>query len=582
MQVKMWSKSYLRTSIIFIDIVTNHKSCFILKSSENWIKNIMNSNKKFIDFEILAENSLLGICVLNKDGLIIYVNTKLCKLCGYSKEELLKMKFTELLHPEYREFLVAEVNRKSIRRDRLSIYKIKIIDKHGVEKYLEGYIYPVNIGKDIYILGQMLDVTDKHKMEREFKRREESLRRVLENSNLGYFEVDLAGNLLYANEAIAKLLGYPKEKLIGMNNREYTPPEYAKKVFKIFNKVFREEKPATFFDWKIQTFKEKERFVETSVDLMYNEKGEKIGFRGIVRDITQEYLAKQKLEEQEKYYRTLFEGAASPMVIFEGYTIIDANKAFEKFSGYSKKELLGKFDWTKFVDKKDLPRIREYQQKRRIDPSSVPIQYEFTFIDKYNNKKYVISTATFLPNGHFLVSLIDVTERKQLEEKLRFISFHDPLTGLYNRYYFEEEFNRLKNCRCLPVVLIIADLDGLKYVNDTFGHKAGDEYIKACAKILKSSVRNSDVVARLGGDEFGIILPQSGAIAAKKVILRINESICKFNKEKKLKFQISLSIGFAVSSIEKLDPNKLFREADDAMYIEKQRKKQRKEYLCTR
>lgn len=168
---------------------------------------------------------------------------------------------------------------------------------------------------------------------------------------------------------------------------------------------------------------------------------------------------------------------------------------------------------------------------------------------------------------------MDITERKQLEEKLKFISFHDPLTGLYNRYYFEEEFSRLENCRCLPVALIIADLDGLKYVNDTLGHKMGDEYIKVCGTILKSSVRKSDVVARIGGDEFGIILPKSNDIAARKVISRINDKICKFNLDEKKVFEASMSIGFAVSSSKELDRDKLFREADNAMYADKQRRK---------
>ncbi len=537
---------------------------------------------KFTDFEALAENSPLAIYLVGTDGFFRYVNKKVCEISGYSRDELLNMEWTKLVHPEFREFMLGQVDKRFRQKGALPKYEFKAINKDGSEIYMEGHFSLVDIGGERCILGQVLDISDRKKMEIELKRQEESLRRVLETSNLGYFEVDIAGNFLYVNDALAKMFGYPKKELIGMNNREYSEPGDAKKVYKVFNKVYREGKPVTFFDWKIKTKKGKKIVVETSVDLMYNEKGEKIGFRGIVRDVTREREIKKELEKREEYYRTLFEGSASPTIIVDGYKIVDANKAFEELSGYNREEIIGKLEWAKFVDEKDLPRMLEYQQKRQIDPESVPSMYEFTFIDRNKNKKDVLIIVTLLPDGNFLASLLDISERKRLEEKLRFISFHDPLTGLYNRYYFEEEFNRLENSRCLPVALIIADLDGLKYVNDTFGHKMGDEYIKACAEILKSNVRKSDVVARLGGDEFGIILPKSDEKAVKKVISRINDAISKFNKNKKEKFKISISMGYAVSSNNKLENNKLFRDADNAMYLEKQRRKKRKEYICMR
>jgi len=543
---------------------------------------MMDRRTKFTDFEVLAENSPLAVYLVGPEGYFRYVNKKVCEISGYSRDELLNMKWTKLVHPEFREFMLGQVEKRFRQQGALPKYEFKAIDRYGNEIYMEGHFSLVDIGGDTCILGQVLDISDRIKMEIELKRREESLRRVLDTSNLGYFEVDIAGNFLYLNEALAKMFGYPKEELIGMNNREYTEPEEAKKVYKVFNKVYREEKPATFFDWKITTKNGKEIFVETSVDLIYNEKGEKIGFRGIVRDITKEREIKKELEKREKYYRTLFEGSASPTIIVDGYKIVDVNKAFEEFSGYSRVEIIGKLEWTKFVDEKDLPRMLEYHQKRQIDPQSVPSMYEFVFIDRNKNKKDVLIIVTYLPDGNFLASLLDISERKKLEEKLRFISFHDPLTGLYNRLYFEEEFSRLENCRCLPVALVIADLDGLKYVNDTFGHKVGDEYIKSCANILRSCVRKSDVVARLGGDEFGIILPKSDEQAVRKVISRINDAIFKFNKEKKEKFKVSISMGFAVTSTNKIDKEKLFRDADNAMYLEKQRRKQRKEYICMR
>ena len=130
--------------------------------------------------------------------------------------------------------------------------------------------------------------------------------------------------------------------------------------------------------------------------------------------------------------------------------------------------------------------------------------------------------------------------------------------------------------------MIISDIDGLKYINDHFGHKMGDQYIKDTACILKASIRKSDVVARIGGDEFGIILPHSGEIAAKNVLSRIKEIIEEYNKQPDRKFKVSISFGYAVSKNNRLDKDRLFREADNAMYNDKQKKKIKRDMGCTK
>lgn len=116
---------------------------------------------------------------------------------------------------------------------------------------------------------------------------------------------------------------------------------------------------------------------------------------------------------------------------------------------------------------------------------------------------------------------LDITERKQYEEKLKYLSLHDALTGLYNRAYFETELKRWAGSRDYPITVIIADLDGLKLINDTMGHNIGDEMLKAFAEVLKSVFRPSDGVFRIGGDEFAVILPATDAKAADEIIKRI-------------------------------------------------------------
>jgi len=161
-------------------------------------------------------------------------------------------------------------------------------------------------------------------------------------------------------------------------------------------------------------------------------------------------------------------------------------------------------------------------------------------------------------------SFRDITEQRRAEEKLRYLSTHDILTGLYNRVYFEEELNRLENSRQFPICIIVADVDGLKETNDQLGHQAGDALLRKAADVLRQACRAEDLVARIGGDEFGIVLPFSDASVAENAIQRIH-NILAVARVGEGEIPISLSLGSATGANGD-SLRKVFRLADEAMY----------------
>ncbi len=162
--------------------------------------------------------------------------------------------------------------------------------------------------------------------------------------------------------------------------------------------------------------------------------------------------------------------------------------------------------------------------------------------------------------------------RISVEERVRYQSFHDGLTSLYNRVYLEEEMERLDTERQLPAGIIMADLNGLKLVNDTFGHAAGDEMLKHTAKILKSSCRKEDICARWGGDEFVIFLPQTTEENAKAICQRINLKCEGTNIEG---IRLSLALGTAIRYSINQNMNDLLKEAEENMYKNKRAERSR-------
>ncbi|MDR7867938.1 MAG: PAS domain S-box protein [Sporomusaceae bacterium] len=161
----------------------------------------------------------------------------------------------------------------------------------------------------------------------------------------------------------------------------------------------------------------------------------------------------------------------------------------------------------------------------------------------------------------------DITSRKRIEQQLKYQAIRDPITGLHNRTYFEIEMARLTNPELQPVGLIICDLDGLKYINDTLGHDVGDQLLANLADLIRDPFSDDEVVARIGGDEFAVILPQADEASLAAARGRINATIEAYNS-KNPTIPLCVSVGTAITG-PTLSIHGLFKEADNSMYREK-------------
>jgi diguanylate cyclase (GGDEF)-like protein/PAS domain S-box-containing protein len=170
---------------------------------------------------------------------------------------------------------------------------------------------------------------------------------------------------------------------------------------------------------------------------------------------------------------------------------------------------------------------------------------------------------------HFISQIQDISERKRLETELHRLATLDDLTGLFNRREFERELARhlaLARRHDVDAAVLMLDLDGLKIVNDTFGHQAGDVLLRHVADVLRSRLRASDVIARLGGDEFAVLLPRTGAVEAAGIRDDLHSELCaRPALVDDREIAVSASIGLAVLEA-RLDPESVLEVADQAMY----------------
>ena len=284
----------------------------------------------------------------------------------------------------------------------------------------------------------------------------------------------------------------------------------------------------------------------------------------------------EELSKSEEKYKASFESSHDAILISdERGELVDCNKKALILFGFNKKEeLLNSSNNALFPSTQPdgTDSIALFNKKIKATRDTKTAQ-QFEWVYKHQNGNALqceVALTAFMLGKEFMIqqNICDITERKQIREKLEFLSLHDQLTGLYNRTHFESELYRLSDSKYYPLTLISFDVDSLKMINDSFGHQTGDQHLIKCASILKESLRKEDILARIGGDEFCAILPKTKKETGEKIIERINLDISKYNDLNPL-ILMSISIGLATTENPFIPADELIKKSDELMYQNK-------------
>lgn len=281
-------------------------------------------------------------------------------------------------------------------------------------------------------------------------------------------------------------------------------------------------------------------------------------------------LVRKKGEEElnnlTNQYATVFNGSQDLMYLIKVYA--DGEFRFDMVNKKCEERFHQRMEGTKgktvselFAN--DFGKSLEAKFKHCIK-TKTPVIYEevYNFLGKTRIGHTVLSPV--IKDGivvQIVGSTRDITEQKQAEDQIRYLSFYDDLTGLFNRTFFEEELNRLDIEKQYPISIILSDINGLKFVNNAFGRQEGDALLVSAAKIIEKSCREEDIVCRWGGDEFAILLPRCAHEDAEKICQRIKTAA--LNNERNF-IPISLALGIATKN-ETNHIQEALKEAEDRM-----------------
>jgi len=555
--------------VIIIGLVINNLYINKIRLTES------ESKKKYQNlFNHMKEGFALHEVICNEEGIpvdyrFLDVNPAFEQLTGLNAEAISNRRVKEVL-PETEQYWIEKYGAVALQNTSMPFEDYST----ALGKYFRVSAFSPKPNQFVTIISDMTEQV-RAKQNIEFERK--LLETILEDTLSGYWNWHLVHNEEYLSPSFKAMFGYADHEL------ENTPGTWQRLIFEedlppvldcfqqhldshgkipFYNKVrYRHKDGSTV--WVICSG----RVVEWDGDAA-------VRMVGCHINITNLKKLEAELSAERNFFKTTLHSLGDAVISTDKNGKVNLmNAVAQQLTGWTMEEAKGlPFEAVFHI-------VNEYTGKEC--PSPVKRVFETgEIIELANHTMLIKKDGTAIPiedsaapikdesgaiTGVVLV-FRDFTDKKEKQEKIRYLSHHDQLTSLYNRHYFEEQLRLLDIEDNLPFTIVMADVNGLKLTNDAFGHKAGDTLLATVANVLKQECRASDVVARVGGDEFVILLPRTTSFETEKIINRIYGALGNKTLDK---IVISVSFGWETKEAPDQSIHEVLSSAEEHMYRRK-------------
>jgi diguanylate cyclase (GGDEF)-like protein/PAS domain S-box-containing protein len=533
-------------------------------------------------FQALVEGAADGIQLLDRRGTYLYLSPSVERILGYGPDELIGTNGFSLIHPDD----VADASRTLA-----SVLEVpgghgrsisRVRHQDGSWRWVEGSVTNLLHNPDVGgLVVNFRDITERMLADATTVR----LASMVESSADAIIGQTVQGVIETWNAGAERLYGYTADEVVGRSIMILAPPNRTEEIAGILDQIMVGERVEN-----LETERRRKDGsvvpVSLTVSPVRDQRGRVIGSSAIARDITERRRAEEALRRSEERVSGLLQTAPDAIVVIDqGGRITLANRQAEKMFGYDLDEMVGRT--VEILLPEALREVhvlhrKGYMTDLRTRAMGSGMDLMAMRKDGTEFPVEIGLSSMRVPEGVLITCIIsDITERKQAEEQISFLAYHDKLTGLPNRAMLEE-FLDLAKARSrrqeTAVGVLFLDLDNFKLVNDSLGHAAGDELLREVAARLREAARETDVVARQGGDEFLLLLGDlersengwSESIGmAQAVAERIHEAMRRPFVIGDAEAYVSASIGVSVFPKDASNGAALLHNADQAMYASK-------------